>query len=305
MAIVPSVAVCLIGIAVTAPVAGQTAASVSAYISPNELVRAVVANEVAASNDASVKHMFRSRKQSHGGSQTRLYVETRDAIAALTIAYDDRPLSAQQARDEEARLEGLRSNPEELTRKHSQEKNDAERTQRIVRALPDAFLYEYVGTEKCPPGVGKEGGELTRLKFRPNPAYSPPSRVEEVLRGMQGFVLIDAAARRIAKIDGTLFKDVSFGWGFLGHLDKGGYFGVEQAALTDGSWEISHMQLNFTGRILLVKSLNISVDEVFSDFQRVPADTNFAKGIEMLKAEEARLAADHKPEAAATALKSH
>jgi len=303
MGVAASLAACLIALGIAGIALAQESARVSADTNPGELVRATVANEVAASNDASIKHLFCSRKQSHSGTQTRLFVETRDAIAAMTIAYDDHPLSAQQAQDEQARLDGLKGNPEELARKHSQEKNDAERTARIVRALPDAFLYEYAGTEKCRPGMGKEGDELVRLKFRPNPAYTPPSRVEEVLRGMQGFVLIDAAARRLARIDATLFKEVSFGWGIFGHLDKGGHFGVEQAALPDGSWDISRMQLSFTGKILLFKSLNISADEVFSDFRRVPADITFAKGVEMLKAEEARLAAEHIPEAAA--LKSH
>lgn len=293
----------LIGISAPSPASGQSTPPSS--ISPIELVRTAVANEVAASNDTSIKHMFRSRKQTRSGSQTRLYVETRDAMAGMTIAYDDHPLSTQQMHDEEARLERLKANPEELVHKHSQEKNDADRTQRIVRALPDAFVYQYDGVESNTPGVGKEGTQLVRLKFRPNPNFSPPSRVEEVLRGMQGFVLIDSAARRIARIDGTLFRDVTFGWGFLGHLDKGGHFGVEQAALADGSWDITRMQLSFTGRILLVKSLNISFDEILSDFQQVPSDITFAQGVEMLKAEEARLAANHASTAPATGPKSH
>jgi hypothetical protein len=272
--------------------------------SPIELVRSSVANEVAASNDPSIKHMFRSRKQTHAGSQTRLYVETRDAMAGMTIAYDDHPLNPQQVQDENARLDWLAQNPDQLTRKHSQEKADADRTLRIVKALPDAFLYEYDGTVNSTPGIGKPGDSLVRLKFQPNPDYSPPSRVEEVLRGMQGFVLVDPAARRVAEIDGTLFKEVSFGWGFLGHLDKGGHFGVQQAALEDGSWEITRMQLSFTGKILLVKSLNIAFDEILSDFHRVPADTTFARGVQMLKAEEAKLAENRSP-AMPTQQKTH
>jgi hypothetical protein len=285
--------------------AEPSTSSASESTSPIELVRAAVANEVAASNNAQLKHRFRSRKETRAGSQTRLYVETRDAIAAMTIAYDDHPLSAQQMHDEKARLDRLAANPEELKHKHSQEKNDAEHTERIVRALPDAFLYEYDGRESSTASLGKQGDELIRLKFRPNPAYSPPSRVEEVLKGMQGIVLIDPVVRRIARIDGTLFKEVNFGWGFFGHLDKGGHFRVDQGDLGDGTWDITHMQLNFTGKILMIKSLNMSSEEVFSDFQRVPADTTFAKGVEMLKEEEAKLAADHALGAATTGPKSH
>jgi hypothetical protein len=249
--------------------------------------------------------MFRARKQSAQGSQTRLYVETRDAIAGMTIAYNDQPLSPEQKQGEEGRLAGLVANPEQLKRKHSQEQENAERTLRIVKALPEAFLYEYDAEEKGTADLGKDGARLVRLKFRANPQYQPPSRVEQVLEGMQGVVLIDPAVRRIARIDGTLFKEVGFGWGILGHLDKGGHFLVEQRDLGDGSWEISRMSLRFTGKFLLFKSFAIKSDEVFSDFRRVLADTTFAQGVEMLKAEEAKLAENHKPGAAEAGPKSH
>jgi hypothetical protein len=273
--------------------------------SPIELVRAAVANEVAAGNDDSIKHMFRSRKQTPQGSQTRLYVETRSAMAGMTIAYNDQQLTPEQMQGEENRLAGLVSDPELLSRKHSQEQQAAERTLRIVKALPDAFLFDYDGEERGAADLGKDGARLARLKFRPNPAYQPPSRVEQVLEGMQGFLLIDSASRRIARIDGTLFKEVGFGWGILGHLDKGGHFLVEQRDVGDDSWEVSHMSLSFTGRILLFKVIAIKSEEMFSDFRRVPGDTTFAQGVEMLKAEEAKLADSHKAETPATDPKSH
>jgi hypothetical protein len=273
--------------------------------SPVELVRAAVANEVTASNDSSIKHLFRARKQTPQGSQTRLYVETREAMGGITIAYNDKPLTPEQMRNEEDRLAGLVNNPEQLRRKHSQEQETAERTMRIVRALPDAFIYDYDGEEKGTTDLGKDGARLVRLKFHPNPAYQPPSRVEQVLEGMQGYVLIDSAARRVARIDGTLGKEVGFGWGILGHLDKGGHFLVEQRDVGDGSWDISHMSLTFTGKILFFKSIAIKSDEVFSDFRRVPADTTFGQGVEMLKAEEAKLAENHKAGVAATGPKAH
>ena len=132
-----------------------------------------------------------------------------------------------------------------------------------------------------------------RLKFRPNPKYEPPSHVEQVLQGMQGFLLIDANRHRIARIDGTLFKEVGFGWGILGHLDKGGRFLVEQADIGDGTWEIVHMSLAFTGKILIFKRLDIRSDEVFSDFHEVANNLTFAQGVELLKKQEAILAQNH------------
>jgi hypothetical protein len=285
--------------------AGTPLNSAQDAVSPVELVRATVANEVAAARDDSTKHMFRSCKQTPQGSQTRLYVETREAIAGMTIAYNDQPLTPEQMQGEQNRLANLVGNPEQLRHKHSQEQENGEHTLRIVKALPEAFLYDYDGEEKGTANIGKDGAQLVRLKFRPNPAYVPPSHVEQVLAGMQGFLLIDSSARRIVRIDGILFKEVGFGWGILGHLDKGGHFLVEQRDVGDGSWDVSRMSLGFTGKILLFKSLAIKSEEVFSDFRRVPDSTTFAQGVEILKAEEAKLAENHEPGAAATGPKSH
>jgi len=255
-----------------------------------ELVRTTVAKEVAAANSGSVKHMFRDYKKSGQGSQTRIYVETREAMAGMTIAYDDKPLTPRQLEGEEGRLAGLVSNPQQLERKRHQEKEEADHTLCIVKALPDAFLYEYDGSVTGTTGLGKDGSRLVRLKFRPNPAYHPPSHVEEVLVGMSGTLLIDPEAQRIASIDGTLFKEVTFGWGILGHLDRGGHFLVQQEGLSDGSWEVSRMSLSFNGKILLFKTVAIKSDEVFTNFHTVPADTTFAQGVQMLRDERARLA---------------
>jgi hypothetical protein len=279
----------LAGIGANSFPAGMQANSARDSATPIEEVRTAVGNEVVAAEDGSTKHMFRDRRQTPQGSQTRVYVETREAMAGMTVAYDDKPLTPEQLQGEEGRLAELVGNPEQLRRKLRQQKEEAERTLRIVKALPDAFLYDYDGTETGTARLAKEGVRLLRLKFRPNPAYQPPSRVEQVLVGMQGVVLIDPAARRIARIDGTLFKEVGFGWGILGHLDEGGTFLVEQQDLADGSWEISHMRLRFTGKLLLFKTIAIKSDEVFSDFQRVPADITFAQGVEMLKTERVKL----------------
>ncbi|MBZ5678930.1 MAG: hypothetical protein LAO24_02365 [Acidobacteriia bacterium] len=256
---------------------------------PGELVRLAVAREVSDAQSPSVKHLFRSRKQGLRGSQTKLYVQTTEAMAGMLIAIDDKPISSQQMDGELGHLDYLNNDHDALRRKQKQERDDADRTLRIVKALPDAFLYEYEGQEQSQPGVGRPGDALVRLKFRPNPRYSPPSRVEQVLSGMEGYLLIDKGALRIGKIDARLFRDVTFGWGILGHLDKGGTFTVCQAEVSDGAWEITHMQLNMTGKILLFKSIAVKSDEVLSDFRRVASDLTFAKGVELLKSEVARM----------------
>jgi hypothetical protein len=256
--------------------------------SPIELVRRTVEGEIATGNGA--KAMFTDHKGTPQGSQTKLVVETREGTAGMVVAIDNKPLSAAQRQAEEARLEGLVNNPEGLKRKQKSEKEDTEHVTRIMKALPDAFLYESDGSAVGNQEIGKPGDQLVRLKFRPNPKYNPPSHVEQVLIGMQGYLLIDANQHRIAKMDGTLTKEVSFGWGILGHLDRGGHFLVEQAEVVPGDWEVTHMSLSFTGKELLFKSISVKSDEAFSNFQSVPPNLTFAQGVELLKKQEAELA---------------
>lgn len=259
--------------------------TVSVYHDPVKLVRKAVENEIKAANDESAHFLFRGTKTTPKGSTTKIYVETKDATAGLVVAYNGKSLTPEQRRDEEARVERFVSDPEEMKKKQQQERESTERTLRIVRALPDAFLFEYAGEERGSEGLGRVGEPLIKLKLEPNPRYQPPSHVEEILTGMEGYVLVDPVHYRLASVEGTLFKPVGFGWGILGHLDRGGHFMLHQQVVDD-CWEISSMTLNFTGKILLVKNLSVVSTETFTAFRRVPSDLTFAQALELLKKEE-------------------
>jgi hypothetical protein len=259
-------------------------------VPPSELIRQTVKNELASDHKM---FMFRDQKTSPNGSQTKLIVQTKQATAGMLIEENGKPLGPNRRQQEQARLQRLASDPEALQHKIKQEKDDADHTSRIMKALPDAFLYEPDGTEVGKPGVGKPRDELVRLKFRPNPKYDPPSHTEQVLTGMQGYMLVDATKKRLAKIDGTLFKEVGFGWGILGHLDKGGRFVVVQGEVGPDHWEVTQMHLDFNGKIMMFKNLTIKSDDTFSDFRPVPESLTFAQAIELLKKQEDTVADNH------------
>ena len=283
----------------------KTPASRTPEVSPGELVRVTVANEIAAANHPELHHMFRSRRQTPKGSQTHMYVETDQALAGMLIAVNDQPLTAEQQTAEQNHLSWLMNNPEQLRKKAAREKEDEDRSLRIVKALPDALCYEYAGTEESSAGLGNPGDQLVKLKFKPNPAYNPPSRVEQVLGAMQGELLIDKQTRRLARIDGTLFQEVTFGWGILGHLNKGGHFLVQQAdlGLADGAWGLTRMNLNFSGKILMFKALNLVSEEVLSDFHLMPEKLTFAQGVQILKNEQEKVSHDNQASEATLAKK--
>jgi hypothetical protein len=276
----------------TASFAGEQTTPVTPYGSPIEIMRKVVQNEVKAANDDVNRILFRGVKTTPKGSYTRLYVMTSQATTGEVIAYNGQPLPSDQRQAEESRIERIINNPDELKKKCQQDRENAERTLRILRALPDAFLFENAGEEQGTETVGRAGARLLKFNFHPNPAYQAPSRVEEVLTGVQGYVLVDPVQFRLAAIDGTLFKDVAFGWGILGHLNKGGRFEIQQKNVSDDLWQASSITFNFTGKLLLLKAINVATTEVFSDFQRIPSNLTFVQALQFMKHQSSMMAAD-------------
>ncbi|MBA3915393.1 MAG: hypothetical protein H0X25_16375 [Acidobacteriales bacterium] len=245
------------------------------------MVREVSYNELQGGGK--VKFSWRETKKTENGTETRLMVQTKDATLAMLVAINGKAPDAQRQQYENDRLQELLKNTDTLQKKKSKQQSDDENSDRIIRGLPDAFLYTYDGTQPGTVSSGKQGHTLIRLKFKPDPSYNPPSHTEQVLTGMQGTMLIDQQEKRLALIDGTLFQQVGFGWGILGHLDKGGHFYIQQADVGQGHWEITHMILDLTGKILLVKGLRIDEETTATNFEPVPADLTLEQGIALLK----------------------
>ncbi len=258
-----------------------------AKLDPVELVRKAVDNEAHAANDNTF-YMYRTRKETPKGVELKQYVETTQGTVGRVIGYNDKPLDAAQRQAEDERLEHLANDPKELAKKRQAQKQDSDRVTRMVKTLPDAFLYDFESKETAP-----NGHEIVKLKFRPNPNFDPPSREQQVFTGMSGTLLVDASAERIAEINGTLFRDVGFGWGILGHLDKGGRFVVTQADVGDGHWQTVRTTLRFTGRALFFHVININSIETSSDFHRLPNNLTFLQGVQLSKKQDATMAENH------------
>src|SRR6476646_1447482 len=224
--------------------------STEASISPSahELVRRAVANELKAA-DSTVRYTYRLRKQTPTGSSVKQVAETNDGQVSYLLMMNDQPLTEEQRRIEDDKNQKLLNNPDEQRRRLKEQKEDERRANSIVRALPDAFIYEFDGPSDEP--------HVVNLRFRPKPSFDPPDRETQVLKGMAGHMYIDTAASRMRRLDGTLVDDVNFGWGIFGKLHKGGHFEIRESDVGDGNWNVTYTNLDFTGKVLLFKRLRI------------------------------------------------
>ena len=250
-----------------------------------EIVRTCIQHELDVAKDPP-KYIFQMRRKTARIQETKLMVQTNEAIAGRVLSYGDQPMTEEGRKNEDARVDRFVKDPEEMRKKQREEHDNRERLNRVLRAMPEALLYEYDGFEPGAPGLGRKGEELVRVKFRPNPNYDPPTRVEQLLTAMEGTILLDPQRQRLARIDGALQNDVAFGWGILGHLDKGGRILMEQGELSDGNWVLRRFMMRFTGKLLFFKSIDVNTTETSWDYHRVADDLSFAQGAELLKKQE-------------------
>ena len=215
------------------------------YPNPQDLVRQVVTNGVRLRETDQFHWSYREVVRKDGRLETHEVCQTSAGTLDRIIAIDNQPLSAEQQRREDARLQSLLASPGEMRKERQKQRDDASKQYRMFATFPDAFRYEYVGTE----------GRLLKLKFEPNPQFVPESRQEEVFHHLEGMMWIDPAQKQLARIDGRLTSEVRFAGGLLGHLDKGGVFSVKFKQLDSGQWLMAALQVNMSGKALFFKTI--------------------------------------------------
>lgn len=249
---------------------------------PAALVRRATHNELATSGPGQAVR-FKLRKADDKNITTKEIVETKDGNVARLIAIGDKPLTSDQEKAEADRLAKLMSDPSIQAHRQKREKEDNDRANKMLKLLPDAFLYTYTGMVDGP------NGPCYRLTFKPNPNFNPPDRESEVYHGMAGEMWIDKNQERLVKLNAHLIDDVEFGWGILGRLYKGGTLLVEQADVGGHHWETTHMKLNLTGKALLFKNLRFNTTEDAYDFQPI-AQMGYREAIKLLQTNKPQVA---------------
>jgi hypothetical protein len=241
-------------------------------LSPADLVKAVIRSELNTSDVVEIRWKYLLVKEVDGKEETREVVETKSGSLDHLIAIAGRPLTDGQQHDETERILRLSHNPEEQRKLEQTRRKDAEQCNRFLQMVPDAFAFEYAG----------ESGGLTKLTFKPNPAFRPPSREGKVLHEMAGEIWVDAKQQRLVSINGQLVNEVKFAGGLLGHLEKGGQFSVKRAEIAAGHWEVTEMTVDMRGKALLFKTIAVQQKELHRNFNRVPDDLTISDAAALL-----------------------
>lgn len=131
----------------------------------------------------------------------------------------------------------------------------------IIDATRNAFLYTFSGREL------REGRPLLKYRIDPNPAFKPQNRNAGFLTKVKGYIWIDEATSQLARVQGQIIDDISFGI-FLGKIYKGSRFSQERYPDASGVWLPSFSQYDFDGRKLF-SSISIHQKTYYSGYRRV------------------------------------
>lgn len=266
-------------LAVLAAARGYPAQPAAPHLSPAQaqaLVQHALAVEFASARNRSHPMCYTLRKITPHLSTTKKMIETSDGDVARLIAVNGGPLSAAAEQNELARLDRLAANPADQQHRKQTEDSDTARAMKILRALPQAFLYTYTGPGTSP------AGPVETYTFAPDPAYRPSGMETQILTVMTGSIAVDPLAQRVVHLEGHLQHDVSFGWGIIGRLNKGGWIALDQSPVVEGQWRTVRLQLAMTGRILFFAKTYDLLEEV-SDFKPVEPTLDYREAIGMLK----------------------
>jgi hypothetical protein len=239
------------------------------------LVQRALANEVRATSDAQHPMRYRLHKTSPRYASTKDIFETKDGEVAHLVAVNDAPLSAADEQKERERLDGLLSDPSKQRHRKQSEDADTARAMKVLRALPNAFLYQFAGTATGPTGMVK------KFTFKPNPKFDPPDLETQVLAQMTGEICVDVGQERVTRLEGHLTKDVDLAWGILARLNKGGWIVIEQGNVGEHQWRIVHFQMSMSGRVVFrTKVFDTTEDE--SQFAPLPVGLSYQQAIQMM-----------------------
>jgi hypothetical protein len=264
---------------------------------PSTVVRHAIDNYLAQETSHQADQFFFHKHDSRRDF-TQDILETAQGDVALTVAANGKPLSPADHQLQLARLNNLAAHPDLQAHRQKREQEDTARVDKMLRLLPDAFLWTDAGLSPCtvtiPPDLPVPGRsfqpppilspvQCEHLTFVPKPGWDPPETEARIFLGMAGDLWVEVPQNRLIRLNAHLISDVDFGWGIVGRLNKGGTILLEQTEFPGEDWELSRMNLNLTGKILMVKSVVYRMTEEMGHYSPLPPGLDYRRAIQMLE----------------------
>lgn len=261
--------------AVAVPLCAQPSPSAPASVNAQparELMRAVIYNELR-DRERDSHWQYRSECSSATQKLVREQVETDDGPIFRVVEQDGNPLDAAHRRQEEERLNEYIHDPGQIARVRHAHLEDEARLAGVMELLPKAFLFDYQGAPV---------NDVVQIAFRPDPAFVPTGYEARIIHALSGTIEVNTRLMRMIDMRGVTGERVDFGYGILGHVEKGGSFEIHRQQVSASHWKTDLVDVHIQGKVLMLKTVSKNQRELRSDFRPVPGGTTLAEARDML-----------------------
>jgi hypothetical protein len=226
--------------------AGQSPAAAPSEEQIHQLLERMIAtshrSDAAEAFYARTEHWIQ-RKHAADAEPTldRVYrvYPTGTGTVKLVVAEAGEPVTPEKYRQELGTLEQAlvwALDPEE-TRQHARVEKWKKRTAdryHAVEGFRDSYRVTWLGEESDP--NSSSARPLAKLLLDPKPGSPSGSIATELLAASRLTLWVEAESGAVVRLDAELVRDLTFGGGLLGKIDKGGRVHIEQMQVAPGIW---------------------------------------------------------------------
>jgi hypothetical protein len=267
-------------LALGATLAGQPAA--------DEIVRKAVErdkqNWLAARNYTFLERQVRRTFDGDGNvkdSRVRTYDVTLQEGSPYRrlISENGKPLDAKRRQKEDEKLrksiEPRRNEtPEQRRKRLAEEEKERERSREFTQEIPVAFHLKVTGSETI------AGHDCWVIEGAPKAGYKPRTKTTRIFPHIKGKLWIDKQDYSLVRGEAEVIDTVSWGL-FLARIHSGTKILFEQARVNDEVWLPRRIYAQATGRLGLIKKLNLDMDIRYQDYRKFLAESRIVSTAEV------------------------
>lgn len=185
---------------------------------------------------------------------------------ARLIAENDKPLSADAEKKEDAKLEKFLAkyrdeSAADREKRLAKEKKEREEGRAFLRDVVNAYDFRLVGDEQV------DGVDTYVIDATPRQDFKPTQPHAGMLKKIKGRLWIDKKDYNWVKVDAQALDTISFGF-FLFRIHPGSRFTLEKTLVKNEVWLLKRLDIDGGARIALFKNENVRQEDVFSNYKK-------------------------------------
>lgn len=185
------------------------------------------------------------------------------------VAKNGRPLTPEEARNEDARVaKQVRENERRAASRAAEREGEDEDDRLTVARILRVCRFVNPRRERW------RGRDAVVVDFEARPGGQAADRLESALRKLVGSVWIDEDAKQLLRLEARVNEPIKIGAGLLLSLQRGASLAFEQEFVNDEVWLPSYAEVIGSARLLLVKGIKINQVQRFSDYRKFEVETS-------------------------------